>query len=227
MKPHLFTIPNAITCLNLLAGCVAIECAAAHDYTGVLATVALAAVFDFLDGLVARLLHSYSETGRQLDSLADAVSFGVAPAFALFNSLHMFVGWERWLVFVLAAFSALRLAKFNVDTRQSEGFIGLPTPACALLVVSLVYLAAEGQAAWLLDSPWILIGVAIVLSALLVSEVPMFSLKFRTWGWRGNEVRWIFLAASLILLVLFQICAIPMIIGGYIVFSLLAALVRR
>jgi CDP-diacylglycerol--serine O-phosphatidyltransferase len=232
MKLRLFTLPNAVTCLNLVAGCVAVERAFAFDFAGAFLFVAIAAVLDFLDGFAARLLKSYSEVGKQLDSLADAVSFGAAPAFALFNLLRSggFTGPEVYLVFVVAAFSALRLAKFNLDRRQSDGFIGLPTPANALLIVSLVFQAGRaesGPLSGLLDTPWTLIGLSVVLSLLLVGEIPMFSLKFKTFGWRGNAIRYLFLAASLALLLIFRIAAVPMIVGGYIAFSLIRALLQR
>jgi CDP-diacylglycerol--serine O-phosphatidyltransferase len=232
MKIKLFTLPNAVTCLNLVAGCVAIERAFAFDFAGAFLFVSIAAVLDFLDGFTARLLKAYSEVGRQLDSLADAVSFGAAPAFALYNLLRSggFTGPQVYSVFVVAAFSALRLAKFNLDRRQSEGFIGLPTPANALLIVSLVFLVGGMESRLplrLLDTPWILIGLSAVLSLLLVSEIPMFSLKFKTFGWKGNAIRYLFLAASLALLLIFRVAAVPMIVGGYIVFSLIRVLLQR
>ena len=228
MKIKLFTIPNAITCLNLVAGCMAIEHALAGDFGGAFLFVAIAAVLDFLDGFFARLLRSYSEIGKELDSLADVVSFGAAPAFVLYGLLREggFSGWEPYLVFIVAAFSALRLAKFNLDTRQGTEFIGLPTPACALLIVSLAYLFTideNGPLFFLLSSPWWLIGLASALSLLLVSEIPMFSLKFKSLGWKGNEVRYIFLLVSLVLLVVLKVYAIPCILLLYI----LASIVRN
>jgi CDP-diacylglycerol--serine O-phosphatidyltransferase len=234
MRIRLFTLPNAITCLNLLAGCLAIERTFQADFTGAFLLVALAAVFDFLDGFCARLLKSYSEVGKQLDSLADMVSFGAAPAFALFNLLRgRFDGPEIYSVFIVAAFSALRLAKFNLDTRQSDGFIGLPTPANTLLIVSLIFLTGGGPAGekgpllFLLDTPWWLIGLSIGLSLLLVSEVPMFSLKFKSFGWKGNEIRYLFLLFAAALLLVFKLGAVPMIVGGYILFSLLRAAIHK
>ncbi len=227
MKLKLFTVPNAVTCLNLIAGCVAIERSFHGDFAGAFLFVGIAAACDFLDGFLARLLHAYSDVGRELDSLADVVSFGAAPSFALFNLLRTagFGGPEVYAVFIVAAFSALRLAKFNLDTRQSDGFIGLPTPANALLVVSLVFLTGSGPAGekgpllFLLDTPWYGIGLSVVLSLLLVSEMPMFSLKFKSFGWRENEIRYLFLLFAGLLLVLFGIYAIPMIVGAYILIS--------
>jgi CDP-diacylglycerol--serine O-phosphatidyltransferase len=232
MKLKLFTLPNAVTCLNLISGCVAVERAFAGDFLLAFLFVAAAAVFDFLDGFCARLLKSYSEVGKQLDSLADMVSFGAAPAFVLFNYLRGvpdISGWEPYLVFVVAAFSALRLAKFNLDERQSTEFIGLPTPANALLIVSMVFsLSSEAgvliRPLWL---SWVLIGSALVLSVLLVSEIRMFSLKFKSFGWRGNEIRYVFLILSLLLLVLFGLYAVPCILLLYILLSILWNVVCR
>ena len=226
MKIKLFTIPNGITCLNLVAGCVAIERAFAGDFAGAFGAVAAAAVFDFLDGFCARLLKSYSEAGKQLDSLADVVSFGAAPALVLFNLLRAFPGttaWEPWLVFIVAACSALRLAKFNLDERQSVDFIGLPTPANALLVSSLAFVMTrqeKGPLHFLFSSPWWLIGLAAMLSVLLISEIPMFSLKFKSLRWRGNEKRYVFLGIALILLTGWQLTAVPAILALYILLSL-------
>ncbi len=229
MKIKLLTIPNAVTCFNLAAGCAAIERAFAGDWACAFGMIAAAAVFDFLDGLCARLLHSYSEVGKQLDSLADVVSFGAAPALVLFCFLRHFygAGWEAYLVFVIAVFSALRLAKFNLDERQSVDFIGLPTPANALIISSLIYVLSvrEGFAQGL--SPWWLIGAAGALSALLVGEIPMFSLKFKSLRLRGNEKRYVFLGLSAILLILWRIEAVPAIGALYILESICLRIICR
>ena len=225
MKVKLFTVPNMITCLNLVSGCLAIERALAADFGGAFLFVMIAAVLDFLDGFFARLLRSYSDIGKELDSLADVVSFGAAPAFVLFSVLrgNGFMGWEPYLAFIVAAFSALRLAKFNLDTRQTTEFIGFPVPANALLIVSLVYLltiSAQGPLAFLLSSPWWLIALAAILSFLLISEIPMFSLKFKSFGWKGNEIRYLFLIVSLAGLVCFKFYAVPCILLFYILVSI-------
>jgi len=232
MKLKLFTVPNIITCLNLVAGCFAIERAFAADFPMAFLFVVIAAVLDFFDGFFARLLKSYSDIGKELDSLADMVSFGAAPAFVLFNALREggFSGWEPYLVFAVAAFSALRLAKFNLDTRQTTEFIGLPTPANALLIVSLVYLIGleeKGPMLFLLSSPWWLIGLSLVLSILLVSEIPMFSLKFKSFGWKQNSLRYSFLILSLILLVILKAYAVPCILLLYILLSVLRNLMFK
>jgi CDP-diacylglycerol--serine O-phosphatidyltransferase len=185
MKIRLFTIPNFITCLNLLAGCVGIVCVWHYDNGLHLAMCCLlaAAVFDFFDGFAARLLKSYSAVGLQLDSLADMVSFGVLPAMMM--SYHLQAAGDdsipRWLwvfaPFVLTAFSALRLAKFNVDDRQSISFIGLPVPANALFFGSLTLLCKEHS-----FSPWLLLLPAFVFAYLLICELPMFSLKVKNFS---------------------------------------------
>lgn len=231
MKLKIFTLPNAITCLNLVSGCLAIERAFAGDFLWAFLFIVIAAVLDFFDGFTARLLRAYSEIGKELDSLADVVSFGAAPSFILFNFLRGegYTGWEPYLVFVVAAFSALRLAKFNLDTRQTTEFIGLNTPANALLISSLVYLtAAEERGIFFLLtwSPWILIGLAFVLSVLLVSEVPMFSFKFKSFRWKDNALRYIFILISLALLAVFRLYAVPCIILLYIFVSLIRNLLK-
>ena len=228
MKIKLFTIPNFITIANLLCGSVSIVAALVwHDLTLAAALVALAAVFDFCDGLAARLLDSYSAVGVQLDSLADMVSFGVAPAM----SLCVLSGWSpslltagdslcgRLLVFtplIIAAFSALRLAKFNVDDTQHEEFAGLPTPACAIFCVSLGWCCTVKGLA--MGREWITL-LAVVLSALMVSPIRMFSFKMHSYGWHGNELRYCFLAAAVALIFLLGAYSVPAIIVLYIVTS--------
>jgi len=240
MKRH---IPNAITCLNLMSGCVATFFAFHEVYTAALIAIIVGAMFDFCDGLSARLLGVSSPIGKELDSLADVVTFGVAPAAMLFtvilNSLKTYIApfepVEAYvaltfvfsaLMFVLAAFSALRLAKFNLDTRQATSFIGLPTPANALFWGSLIatYSNYFELHAWLF---WGAVVMCFVSCYLLVSEIPMFALKFKTWGWRGNEVKWVFLAAAVVMLALYPLfgptvlSALWVIIAFYVVLSLL------
>ena len=236
MKKH---IPNAITCCNLISGCVAITFAVGHSYQAALLAIVAGAVFDFFDGMVARLLHVSSPIGKELDSLADVVTFGVAPAAMLFrfmsdtcyialvegidkpgtSSVGVWVMYIPFLAFLMAAFSALRLAKFNLDERQTMGFIGLPTPANALFWASLIV----GWGRPLLTFPPILpiLLVLMLLSCyLLVSEIPMFALKFKTWGWRGNEVKWVFLATCIPLVFIFGYGSLAIIIAWYLTLSI-------
>ena len=223
MKKH---IPNTITCLNLISGCVATYFAFLSDYRMALLFIVIGAVFDFFDGMSARLLHVSSPIGKELDSLADDITFGFAPSaivFSFLSSYHVHLLFVPFLAFVMAAFSALRLAKFNLDERQALGFIGLPTPANALFWGSLIVSAGD----WLQSSPYLYYGVVcgiFVSSYLLVSEIPMFALKFKTWGWKGNEVKYIFLLTCIPLLLLpllffGSIVGLAAIIAWYVVLS--------
>jgi CDP-diacylglycerol--serine O-phosphatidyltransferase len=201
----MFTIPNIVSLLNLACGCVAAAAAMHGHLFAAFWWVAAAAVFDFLDGLVARLTRQYSDIGRELDSLCDVVSFGVAPAAVL---AAMGGGW--WAI-ALVLFSALRLAKFNVDTSQKDSFVGLPTPACALLVCSL-------GAATVLPQ-WAVYALLGVLCVLLVCPLRMFSLKFAGFGWRGNELRYCFLMASAAAIAVLGVAGVAIAIGGYVAVS--------
>lgn len=201
-------IPNTITCCNLISGCIATYHAFQGDAVSALAWIIIGAVFDFFDGMTARLLHVSSPIGKELDSLADDVTFGVAPATIVYSALVLLLPHRLQLLafaaFLIAAFSALRLAKFNLDERQSMGFIGLPTPANALFWGSLVVCSPS----WLMEQPWSVAAVLVlvVLSCwLLVSEVPMFALKFKHWGFRGNEVKYLFAAFSAVVITLYII----------------------
>ena len=224
MKKH---IPNMITCCNLISGCIAVVFALEGNATMSLIWIVAGAVFDFFDGMTARLLHVSSPIGKELDSLADVVTFGVAPSAMLFYELSIMdypfsMEFARqalpFVAFIMAAFSALRLAKFNLDERQTTSFIGLPTPANALFWASLLTGADT-----LLESntymSLVLIGIMFVSCYLLVSEIPMFALKFKQWGWIGNEVKYIFIASSIVLLLLFQIKGIALVIAWYILLS--------
>ena len=217
-------IPNTITCCNLISGCIATYFAFRGDFQLALLFTVIGAVFDFFDGMVARLLHVSSPIGKELDSLADDVTFGFAPSAMIFSYLSTFhephVLFLPFLAFVMAAFSALRLAKFNLDERQAMGFIGLPTPANALFWGAL--LAGGGD--WMASSPFACYAVlaGMLLSCyLLVSEIPMFALKFKHWGWSGNEVKYAFLLSSAVVLAVFQIQGIAIVIAWYIVLSVI------
>ena len=236
MKKHL---PNAITCCNLISGCVAVILALGHSYTGALLAIIAGAVFDFFDGMAARLLHVSSPIGKELDSLADVVTFGVAPSMMLFrfisdlsyvslmesvdkpgtSTMGIWIIYVPFVVFLMAAFSALRLAKFNLDERQAMGFIGLPTPANALFWGSLIV----GWGNVLLQFPAIipiLIVLMLLSCYLLVSEIPMFALKFKTWGWKGNEVKWLFLASCVPLVIFFRLGSLAIIVAWYLALSI-------
>ncbi|GAB2792142.1 CDP-diacylglycerol--serine O-phosphatidyltransferase [Hymenobacter latericoloratus] len=202
-----------------------------HIFAGELETAAyfvgLSAVFDFFDGLLARALHVSSPIGKDLDSLADVISFGVVPGAFLFDLLRQagadLLTWLPYAGFVVTVFSALRLAKFNNDTRQSDSFIGLPTPACTLVVASLPLILAYdtfGVTRFILN-PWVLLVLAVVLSGLLVAELPLFALKFKSFRWQGNQVRFLFLLLSVGLLLGLGAVAIPLIILLYVLLSLL------
>ena len=227
MKIRLFTIPNLLTLASLLCGSFAVVSALVYGDLALAFWLTIAAgVFDYSDGFVARLLKCPSAIGVQLDSLSDMVSFGFAPSAVLFvlwnNSLPADAeAWLRYggsaLCFAVAAFSALRLAKFNIDENQTTQFIGLPSPASALLVAASGYLVGTGQYA---VGPWFAVGLAAVLSYLLVCNVPMFALKFKHYGFRGNEVRYIFAVCALLSLAIWHIVAIPFIIVAYVAVSL-------
>ena len=237
MKRH---IPNAITCCNLMSGCVAIFFAFCGQFTAALAAIIAGAVFDFFDGMTARLLGVSSPIGLELDSLADVVTFGVAPSMMLFNLMHecsvvslarsigapgsnswmLLVLYVPFLAFLMAASSALRLAKFNLDTRQKMGFIGLPTPANALFWGS--FIVAWGKQLLVFPSILPILLVMMLLSCyLLVSEIPMFALKFKTWGWKGNEVRWLFLLSCVPLVAVLRWGSLAVIVAWYVLLSIL------
>lgn len=220
MKKH---IPNTITCLNLISGCIATYWAFQGNYELALLFIVAGAVFDFFDGMAARLLGVSSPIGKELDSLADVVTFGVAPSamvFSFLSSFHIHLPFVPFLAFVIAAFSALRLAKFNLDERQTMGFIGLPTPANALFWASLIV----GCGDWLHTLPHsagIILLMVFISCWLLVSEIPMFALKFKQWGWSGNEIRYLFLLSCIPLLAFFGIAGIAIIVAWYVLLSIL------
>ena len=227
MKIRLFTIPNIITLANLMSGVAAtIVTLQHHNYTLALALVVLAAVFDFFDGFVARLLNQQSPLGVQLDSLADDVTFGLVPAvvmFDMYNHTSSYYGcaspimsYLGYITLIIAAFSVLRLAKFNIDTTQSTEFSGLPTPANALLLLSLAMLFEQGNI--MLYQEHILL-ISVAMSLLLISPIRMFALKFKGFGWRGNQMRYIFILASLLIIIFVTRYSVAIIITLYIVVS--------
>lgn len=223
IKKH---IPNTITTLNLLSGSIAVITAYEGDYKATVLLVLLAALFDFLDGFSARLLKSYSPLGKELDSLADMVSFGLVPAVTAFSLLRDSPWeWARYFGLLIAVFSALRLAKFNIDENQTTSFIGLATPANAIFWTGLAY--SYGDTISLQASPWAILLMIALSCFLLVCNLPMFSLKFKHYSWLGNQIRWIFIAGSLLLLIVLQFNALPAIILWYIQLALIVWLFKR
>lgn len=216
-------IPNMVTCCNLIAGCSATFMAFSARYETAMLLIVLGAVFDFFDGFAARLLKVSSPVGKELDSLADVITFGLAPSAMLFSvmdsgscPLNTCCTYLPYVAFLLAAFSALRLANFNVDERQAMGFIGLPTPANALFWSSLI-VGTKG------DLPTHLVLIGIFLSCyLLTSEIPMFALKFKTFGWQDNVLRYSFLLVAGVLLCFLGLKGIAAAIVVYIGVSILA-----
>lgn len=233
MRKH---IPNMITCCNLICGCIATGHAfvARGSQSEVLLAftfILLGATFDFFDGFTARLLHVSSPTGKELDSLADVITFGLAPATLAYSTLLgvLPAGHGRWagLAFVMAAFSALRLAKFNIDERQTMGFLGLPTPANALGWGSVALLLTEHHhfVAQHTEVFIVLTAVALLASCwLLVSEVPMFALKFHDFTWQSNSLRYSFLLLAAIIIGILHLAAFAIIIPLYVLISVCKAM---
>lgn len=220
-------IPNTLTCLNLFSGCVATVMAFQFKYDLALLFIIVGAVFDFFDGLAARALHAYSAIGKDLDSLADDISFGLAPSAVVFSLLREmpYPAWMAgvascfpYVAFLIAVFSGLRLAKFNNDPRQTTSFIGLPVPAHALFWAAF----AAGFHPWLAGGgmhPLVLLLVVCLSSWLLVSEMPMFSLKFKNLSWADNKVRYLFLLVCIVLLACLQLKGLAACIVWYILLS--------
>jgi len=215
MKKH---IPNFITCLNLFSGCVGVYLAFRGNFQGAFTAVIVSAVFDFFDGFAARMLKAYSPMGKELDSLADMVSFGVLPGAMVFSLLSKteMNEWLPYLAFIIPVFSGLRLAKFNIDERQTSSFIGLPTPANAIFWGGLI-LSFES---FLSSYTWLLIILILLFSYLLVAEIPMFSLKFKNYAWNSNQTQYLFLIGCAVILAVFQLSAFPILIGWYIALSI-------
>ncbi len=219
MKKH---IPNALTCANLLSGCIGIVYAFKGDLTVAAYAVLISGIFDFFDGFVARILGVKSEIGKELDSLADVVSFGFLPGVVMFQLLtqsNYSSPYLPYVAFLITIFSALRLAKFNIDTRQTEDFIGLNTPMNTLFIVSLPFIKNDYPD--IVNNTFILIGITVVTSWLLTSEIKIFSLKFGTFTWADNKVKFIFLIVSALLIAFLKFAAIPIVLIIYIASSYL------
>lgn len=224
-------IPNAITCCNIISGCVSILFMCHNRLLWAAAMIFVAAVFDFLDGFAARLLNAKSSIGGELDSLSDIVSFGVAPSFIVAWLLSKTgIGW--WvhnfnvfpvLAFILAAFAAIRLAKFNLDTRQTESFIGLPVPAVGLFIASLplmmMKLDREGTLFGIVANPYFLLAMVVIFSWLMVSEVPFFSFKMKNLKFKDNILRYFVMIFAIVAVVILQWVALPFIFLFYMILS--------
>ena len=220
-------IPNSITCLNLASGIMASICAlqgeaamwGLHGYEWCWIFIGIAAVADFCDGFAARLLHAYSSLGKELDSLCDLVSFGVAPALLMFATMRDAGAqpWTQWLVFVIAICGALRLARFNIDTRQTTSFIGLPIPANAIFWIGYSSLAFGG--AQFLTQWYVFLPVILLESWLMISPVKFFSLKFKTYGWKGNAFRWLLVITTVVLVACAGVSGFLWTIVAYMLYS--------
>ena len=224
-------IPNTLTLSNLACGLFAIYAIFTNDYIMAAWLLGFAQIFDFLDGFVARLLKVHSEMGKQLDSLADMVSFGVVPGFMVFKLFKLSMqGGEPipeflpFIAFLIPLFSALRLAKFNIDTRQTEHFIGLPTPANTILIMSVALYGVFGESenvTQLILHPFFLVALTVVTSFLLVAEIPLLSLKFKSMNLKENRSRFILLLMIIVLFLIFRIRALVFIIPLYLILSLI------
>jgi len=233
LKKH---IPNFITTLNLFSGCIGIILALQYRIDYAAYFIAIAAAFDFLDGMAARLLHVKSEIGKELDSLADVVSFGALPGIIIYQMMAnspntpivgSYISIFSLLALIIPILSAVRLAKFNLDTRQTTSFIGLPVPANALFLGSLPLIKMQSgysdSLSWLTmitDNYYILAIIAIGMSLLLVSEIPLISLKFKNLKFADNKPQFILVLFAIISFILLTFTAIPLIILTYILLSL-------
>ncbi len=238
-------IPNILTSLNLLCGSVAVLFAVSGDLVTAAVFVFFGIFFDFFDGLAARLFHAQSEVGLQFDSLADMVTSGLVPGIVMVKLMEKATNSQvisytsevtetlSWNIDQLSFFpllgllivvaSGYRLAKFNVDTRQTNGFIGLPTPANTLLILGFALILELQQAPWaseIILNQWFLLGITLLSCILLNAEIPLFALKFKTWDLKSNAKRYLFLLFCLLSIVLLKFLAIPLIIVLYILLSL-------
>lgn len=220
MRKH---IPNILTCMNLIVGVLGCISIVKGDLWNAFYFVGLAALFDFLDGFAARILNVKSEIGKELDSLADMVSFGLLPALYMYENLVLVEASPRILSYIgilIAPFSALRLAKFNLDVRQNDQFLGLPTPANALLITSLIFLPFE-------LNQWWLITITITSCFLLVSEIPMIALKFTSFDFKTNLLKYLMMFLSLIFILVFGLSGIVYIIPAYLILSIVGNLTPK
>lgn len=236
-------IPNILTSINLLCGCAAVLFAASGDLILASLFVFTGIIFDFFDGLAARWLNAQSQVGLELDSIADAVTSGVAPGVVMMQLINVSIsgeilnladafnsgGWNstslNYLPFVgllITVGAAYRLAKFNVDDRQTTSFIGLPTPANAILILSLPMILEFQHREWIVSiilNKWVLIALTVLSVYLMNSEIHLFALKFKSWGFRKNAIRYVFLLISAVLLIFLQFIALPILIILYFLLS--------
>jgi CDP-diacylglycerol--serine O-phosphatidyltransferase len=223
-------IPNFLTCCNAFLGAIAVVFALHNNFVIAVLLIICAAICDFLDGFAARKLRVESVIGADLDSESDIISFGLAPAAILYMwmnfcfenlppNLHFFpLTLLPYLAFIIVPFSAYRLAKFNNDKRQDTMFYGLPTPANAFFIAFLPFAAEKLP---FLDNFWVLLGLTFIFSILLITDIPMFSLKFKNFNFKQNGIRYLFLFLSAILVCAFQFAAFPLIVLFYILFALI------
>ena len=234
IKKH---IPNLLTLGNLLSGTIATILAVEEDFVSAGLFVVLGIFFDFIDGFVARLLNVSGELGKQLDSLADMVTSGVVPGIIMYQLLKNgienvgdfsndfeIINYIPYLGLILTLAACYRLAKFNIDTRQSESFIGLPTPAMSLFVISLPLILEFSNYSFisgLIQNNFLLLGVTLILSYLMNAEIPLFSLKFKDFSFKNNAVKYLFLIASIVLIITLKYISIPLIIVIYVLLSVI------
>ncbi|NDW17464.1 CDP-diacylglycerol--serine O-phosphatidyltransferase [Dysgonomonas sp. 216] len=233
MKKH---IPNLLTSLNLYSGCIACVMAFQGEYFWVVFFIILSAIFDFFDGFAARWLKAYSPIGKELDSLADMVSFGVAPSLMVFNYLSRYAAdltpltvinpYIPYIAFILAVFSALRLAKFNVDERQTTSFIGLNTPSNALFWISFIYGIQGSEVLSPTIMGYLIIALIFVFSFLMIAEIPMFSLKTKGFGIKGNELRYLLIVFIVAATILLGILGITLGVLFYIAISIFSSVIK-
>ena len=217
-------IPNLLTILNLICGCIALYFTFQDELVLTAYLIGFAVIFDFMDGAAARLLNVSNPIGKELDSLADMVSFGLVPGAVVFNLLEgSTLSQYSYIALIIPIFSAYRLAKFNVDENQNENFIGLPTPANCLVFISIPLIStfnSESTIAYLFEIPEILLIITILMSMALVSRINLFSLKFKNLKFKDNKFRFIFITMSIILLTFIEFSAIPIIILIYMMMSI-------
>ena len=220
----MFSIPNIITLLNLIAGCIGIVLVLSGSPSDGILWVCIAVFFDYFDGFAARKMNIISSIGKELDSLADMVSFGVLPGIVMYKLLLPLEPFEyaAYFAFLIPAFSALRLSKFNTDERQSDTFYGLPTPSNALFLTSLPYLTWS-----VLDNFWVILGIIVCFSYLLISDLRMFALKFTNFSFATNKWKYLAMVVGIILVIVLQVKGISLAIGGYILISLIIHFGRK